>query len=242
MTQFTQLVDGLTTLGYEIGPGQLRLFEMYRDELLRWNQYTNLTSITDPSGIETRHFLDSLTILQVFEKDAVRNSHMRVLDIGAGAGFPGIPLKLILTDINLVLLEATGKKAAFLRNVVERLGLTRTTVVNDRAEVLAHVPSHRESYDLVVARAVAPLASLAELCLPFVTVGGMFVAPKKGAIVDEIAEARNAISRVGGADVHLVEVRLPQLADERTLVCIRKVSHSPDRYPRRSGIPLKRPL
>ncbi len=172
----------------------------------------------------------------------MHDSRMRVLDVGAGAGLPGIPLKLILTDIRLVLLEATGKKAAFLRSVVEQLGLTDTTVAHNRAEVLAHVPSHRESYDLVVARAVAPLTILAELCLPFVTMGGMFVAPKKGAIAEEIAGARNAISQVGGADVRLVDVRLPQLADERKLVCIRKVSHSPDRYPRRSGIPLKRPL
>ncbi len=242
MTSLARLVDGLNTLGYAISPEQLAMFEVYRDELLRWNQHTNLTSITDPAEIETRHFLDSLTILQTVDGNTVQRGELKVLDVGAGAGFPGIPLKLILGDASLVLLESTGKKAAFLNHLVDLLGLADTTVVHDRAEVLAHHPAHRECYNLVVARAVAPLAVLTELCLPFTTVGGLFVAPKKGAINTEIAGARNAIRRVGGGDVHLIGVRLPQLADDRTLVCIRKESPSPDRYPRRSGMPLKRPL
>ncbi len=237
-----QLVDGLRSLGYDITSTQLQMFELYRSELLRWNEYSNLTAITDPDQIETRHFLDSITPLQLL--DALNSSDYRltILDVGSGAGFPGIPLKLILPHSRLVMLEATGKKVAFLVHLVDLLHLDDTEVVQERAEVLAHSASHREHYSLVVARAVAPLRTLAEICLPFTSLGGLFVAFKKGDMTQELFEARNAVSRLGGGESRITEVRLPQLPDQRCLVSITKAYPSPNRYPRRIGIPFKRPL
>ncbi len=237
-----QLVDGLRSLGYETSSTQLKMFELYRSELLRWNEYSNLTAITDPDQIETRHFLDSITPLQTLDALNLSDGGLTILDVGSGAGFPGIPLKLILPHARLVMLEATGKKVAFLVHMVNLLHLDDTEVVQERAEVLAHSSSHRERYSLVVARAVAPLRTLAELCLPFTSLGGLFVASKKGDLKQELNEARNAISLLGGGEARSIEVRLPKLPDQRCLVSITKLSPSPNRYPRRSGIPFKRPL
>lgn len=241
MAALPHLVEGLDALGCEISPGQIAMFETYRDELLRWNRGTNLTAITDPVEIEIRHFLDSLTLLKALDvRDTTTD--LNLLDVGAGAGFPGIPLKVILSDARLVLLEATGKKAAFLSHVVRLLGLKDTTVVHGRAEVLAHDVAHRERYDVVVARAVAPLATLAELCLPFATVGGQFVAPKKGDFALETAAAHRAIEVLGGGLVQFIDVQVPHLGDGRTLACVTKIAATPERYPRRTGMPAKRPL
>ncbi len=236
------LVDGLRELGRDISPAQIEMFELYRLELLRWNRYTNLTAITDPAQVELRHFLDSLTVLQALDTISPLESQLKMIDVGTGAGFPGIPLKVMLTDCHLVLLEATGKRVAFLTHIIDLLRLSGSEVVQGRAEDVAHDPTHRESYGLVVARAVAPLATLAELCLPFASMGSLFVALKKGELGEELYAAQNAVKMAGGGDTRVITVRLPQLADDRRLVCIRKVAASPDRLPRRPGIPSKRPL
>lgn len=241
MAALPHLVEGLKALGCDISPGQIALLETYRDELLLWNRGANLTAITDPVEIEIRHFLDSLSVLKALDARDIP-SDLALLDVGTGAGFPGIPLKVILGDARLVLLEATGKKTAFLSHVVSLLGLSDTTVIHGRAEVLARDAAHRERYDVVVARAVAPLATLAELCLPFVAVGGQFVALKKGTITSETAAAHRAIELLGGGHVQFIDVQVPQLADARTLVCVTKVAATPERYPRRPGMPGKRPL
>jgi 16S rRNA (guanine527-N7)-methyltransferase len=238
----TQLVQGLHDMGVELQRSQLDSFEAYRDELMRWNQRVNLTAITDPAEIETRHFLDSLTLLYALQGWRQTGSGLRMIDIGSGAGFPGIPDKLVLPDMRLTLLEATGKKVEFLSHMVALLGLRDIDVVHGRAEEVAHSPNHREAYDIAAARAVASLSTLAEVCLPFVSVGGLFVALKKGGIKAEVEDSRAAITRVGGEEARLLEVPLPQLSDGRYLVCSTKAYPSPLQYPRRTGIPFKRPL
>jgi 16S rRNA (guanine527-N7)-methyltransferase len=238
----TQLTLGLLHLGYEINPYQLEMFELHRAELVRWNERVNLTAIIEPADIETRHFLDSVSVLQVLGAYAPTGAGLRIIDVGSGAGFPGIPLKLMLPDAHLTLLEATGKKVEFLYHIVSTLNLRDTEVAHGRAEDVAHLPACRERFDLAVSRAVATLPTLAELCLPFVTVGGLFVAQKKGDLRDELGHARNALGLLGGTEARLVEVTLPQLQDQRYLVCSSKIAHTPVKYPRRSGMPFKHPL
>lgn len=237
-----RLAEGLEEIRCEVGSAQLTRFHSYQEELTRWNDRMNLTAITDPAEVETRHFLDSVTPLLVLREQTQPGSALSLIDVGSGAGFPGIPLKLVLPEMRVVLLEATGKKAEFLRHMVGVLQLADTEVVQGRAEEVAHDQSFRESFDVAIARAVAPLPSLIEICLPFVRVGGLFVAMKKGDIQAEVQGSRTALSAVGGGELRLIEVPLRQLPDSRFLVCVAKASPSPDRYPRRTGIPFKRPL
>lgn len=237
-----RLAEGLRDMGYEMDPAVVAQFETYREELLHWNERTNLTAITDPLEVEVRHFLDSLTVLQVLAGLLGSGARLRIIDVGSGAGFPGIPLKLMAPEIRLTLLEATGKKVDFLRQVVSRLGLSTTEVVYGRAEEVAHSAGQREAYDVAVARAVAPLATLAEICLPFVNIGGMMIALKKGDLQAELVSAREAVSLTGGSEVRVSAVALPQLPDQRVLVCCTKERSTPLRYPRRPGVPFKHPL
>ncbi len=237
-----QLAAGATRLGYPLTSAQLSLFETYRTELRLWNEHTNLTSITEAAEVETRHFLDSLTVLLALDADEAASPCLRLLDVGSGAGFPCVPLKIVLPQARISLLEATGKKVRFLRHLVTVLGLPEVEVLQGRAEALGRLPPHREAFPLVVSRAVAPLATLVELCLPFCSVGGSFVALKKGDITREIQEACAAISILGGDNPRIINIPPFLLDDNRCLVSIRKTAPTPDRYPRRPGIPAKRPL
>ncbi len=236
-----QLQAGAALLGCELSEAQLALFDRFRAEVLDWNQRINLTSITDHDGIEVRHFLDSLTVLAAIGQQKPGTA-LRILDVGSGAGLPGVPLAIVLPEARVTLLEATGKKVVFLSHLVEVLSLRNTTVLTGRAEDLGQTHSHRESYDIVVARAVAPLAALAELCLPFAALGGRFVALKKGDLASEVATAATAVARLGGTPVRVVAVTLPQLADGRCLVVSDKSRPTPERFPRRPGMPAKHPL
>jgi len=225
-------------LGFQITPAQEQLFAIYAHELILGNRRASLTTITDPGEIRLKHFLDSLTCLWALPPDFPCR---RVLDVGSGAGFPGLPLKIYRPEWEVALLESTGKKVAFLQHVVERLGLRGVQLLNGRAELLGHDPAHRERYDLVVARAVAALAVLAEYCLPFCRVGGLFVAQKKSGIAEEIANAEGAIGALGGVLARLVPVSLPGV-EPRQLVVVEKVKPTPPRFPRRPGMPAKHPL
>lgn len=236
------LLQGLRQLGIELTPGQLDSFETYRAELLEWNQRMNLTSITEPAEMEIRHFLDSLTVLYALPQWRQAGRCVRIIDVGTGAGFPGVPLKLLLPDADMTLLEATGKKTAFLTHLVTTLGLSGVRVVQGRAEDAGHSVEHRERYDVAVARAVAPLPALAEYCLPFVCSGGLFVALKKGDLSAELRASRAAFRILGGGEARLMRVPLEQLADDRYLVCSTKESATPSRYPRRAGMPARHPL
>ena len=225
-------------LGIELTPGQLERFDAYYRELVDWNQRINLTAITDYEEVQLKHFLDSLTIALVWQPARGND----VIDVGTGAGMPGIPLKLAFPDIKLVLLEATAKKVSFLHHIKEKLGLNDVEIIVGRAEEIAHVAQYRERFGLVLSRAVAPLPTLVELTLPFCAIGGSFVAQKKGRVDDEIAQADRAIGLLGGGVREVEEIELDEFADERCLIVIDKISPTPEQYPRRPGMPGKRPL
>jgi 16S rRNA (guanine527-N7)-methyltransferase len=236
-----RLITGAKKLGLPLNREQIRQFEIYCHEMLDWNQRTNLTAITDYEEVQTRHFLDSLTIYSVLETSQSREN-LKVLDVGTGAGFPGIPLKISIPDIKLTLIEATGKKTEFLSYIVSILSLKDVEIVTGRAEELAHMTKYRAGFNIVISRAVASLATLAELTIPFCPTGGTVIAPKKGDVRKEVEQALKAIDILGGSlrEVRLVE--LDELIDDRYLVIIDKVFPTPDKYPRRPGIPEKRPI
>ncbi len=232
---------GTVKLGIPLSENQLEQFETYYHEIVDWNQKVNLTAILDYDEIMIKHFLDSLTLVQGF-KNAVSPAGLSVIDIGTGAGLPGIPLKIALPEIKLTLLEATAKKTEFLKYVVSTLRLNEVEILTARAEEQARLGKYRERFDIVIARAVTQLAALAELTLPFSAVGGRCILPKKGDTAKEIEEARKAIDILGGTIRSIERIDLEGLEDDRHIVIIEKLSPTPDKYPRRSGIPAKRPI
>lgn len=217
----------------------LKEFDVYLDELIEWNKKFNLTAITDPQEIRVKHFEDSLTLSDAYD---FSNKDIAVLDIGTGAGFPGIPLKMVFPNIQLTLLDSVNKKIEFLKHIVEKLSLAGIKIVWARAEDFA--TDNREKYDVVVCRALAPLAVASELCLPFVRTGGVFLAMKGKNSANEIADSKNAISVLGGEMVRVVNVTIGQDPGliERDIIVIRKKNPTPSEYPRKAGIPKKRPL
>jgi 16S rRNA (guanine527-N7)-methyltransferase len=235
-----QMINLLATTaaawGHQLSPTQLDQFDVYAAELLSWNERINLTAIADRPSIITRHFLDSLRCANSWG-----GAPRSLVDIGAGAGFPGLPLKILRPELQLTLVESIAKKAAFLRHMVETLGLTNVNIVVARAEAAGRDPSQRERYDVAVARAVAELRVLAEYCLPLCRIGGRFLAPKGARIEDELQAALPAIALLGGRLVAIEPVALPEL-EPRTLVIIEKISSTPPQYPRAPGVPTKRPL
>jgi 16S rRNA (guanine527-N7)-methyltransferase len=233
-----KLKSGAEKLGIELDSAQLEQFEVYYSELVAWNQKINLTAITGYEEVQLKHFLDALTVTLACKPADGAN----VIDVGTGAGIPGIPLKIVFSDIRLVLLEATVKKVSFLHHITQTLGLNDIEIIVGRAEEIAHVPKYREHFDLVLSRAVAALPTLVELTLPFCALGGSFIAPKKGSVDEEVTGADKAIAALGGKLRAVQKIELEGLADERYLVVIDKVAPTPDKYPRRPGIPGKRPL
>lgn len=237
------LIEGARALGLDLMPEQQAAFQIYYEELVAWNEKFNLTAITDYDGVQTRHFLDSLSCLLIDEvREALSRPGARVVDVGSGAGFPGIPLKLVHPPFRLTLLEATGKKVTFLRHMVERLGLEEVEAIHARAEELGRDPAHREGYDLVLVRAVAEMPVLAEYALPLCKVGGWAVAQKGEAGEREAQASQAAMAALGGELRRVAPVELPHLAGDRCLVVLHKVRPTPPTYPRRPGVPSKRPL
>jgi 16S rRNA (guanine527-N7)-methyltransferase len=227
-----------TLIGVRLKSSQIKAFEEYEHLLLEWNARMNLTAIREPGDIRVKHFLDSLTCLKVM-KDTPSE---RLVDVGTGAGFPGLPLKIICPGMRVTLIESVGKKADFCQRVASALNLEGVEVVQDRAEVSGHAPEHREKYDWAVARAVAALPALAEYLLPFVKIGGRMLAMKGESAVAEAHSAENALYMLGGHLRQVVPVTLPGVADERYLVVVDKTAATPHRYPRRVGLPSKKPL
>jgi 16S rRNA (guanine527-N7)-methyltransferase len=249
------LRQGARTLGLSLSPQQLTRFETYYRELTAWNARFNLTAITGYQEVQRRHFLDSLCCLLAFPQagagDAIPDTvpvqrgglGLRCLDVGSGAGFPGLPLKILLPDLRLTLLESVGKKVTFLQHMARTLQLAEVEIVQGRAEEAGHLAAHRECYDVVLARAVAQLSVLAEYCLPFCRPGGRLIAPKGEGAAQEAQDALGAISLLGGRLVAVKRLALPDLGEnDHHLVVVDKVSRTPERYPRRAGIPAKRPL
>jgi 16S rRNA (guanine527-N7)-methyltransferase len=235
-----KLESGAKKLGLRLTPRQLEQFQVYYREIIDWNRCMNLTAITDYDEVQVKHFLDSLTVVQALKLPLSKET--RLIDVGTGAGIPGIPLKILLPEIELVLLDATKKKASFLEHIIEKLRIKSTGVVVGRAEEVAHRPEYRQQFDLVLSRAVAELSTLVELTLPFCAIGGRFIAQKKGDIEAEVQAARQAIFLLGGELVGVEAVELSEFSDKRQLVVIDKVGETPVQYPRRPGIPTKRPL
>lgn len=230
------LADTAAAWGLPLNADQLRQFARYADELLAWNARTNLTAITDRQGIYVRHFLDSLALARFWGQPPAT-----LADIGAGAGFPGVPLKILHPPLALTLIESVGKKTAFLTHVINVLGLTQTRVVTGRAETLGRDPGERERYDVVTARAVAGLRVLAEYALPLLRVGGLLLAPKGADVAGEVEGARRAMALLGGTIEQIIPIELPGV-EPRILVVARKVAPTDPRYPRAVGIPARRPL
>jgi 16S rRNA (guanine527-N7)-methyltransferase len=213
-------------------------FLLYRRELLAWSTRFNLTGIKDPEEVLTKHFLDSLSLLQAYPNQ----SAIHVLDIGTGAGFPGIPLKIVRPQWHLTLIEATGKKITFLQHIVDTLHLTNVEIIQGRAEDIAHKRAYREHFDLVTARAVAALPALLECCTPFCRTGGLLILPKKGDIDDELMQGKRAANLLGTRLKANVAVTLPTLADGRRLQVWEQYKACPLQYPRSWAALTKNPL
>ena len=236
MKEVAQLAYEL--FGVQLNAKQLAALERYEKELLIWNAKYNLTAIREPPQIRIKHFLDSISSTLALRGSTCR----KIIDVGTGAGFPGIPLKIIMPEIQLTLVDSVEKKIMFCRHIVEALQLKGVQCIKARAEELGRMTQHREQYDWVAARAVAEMPALAELTLPFARLGGRVIAMKGETAEAEVAQAGRALTVLGGELVKIIKVALPGLAEERRLVVVQKTACTPDAYPRRPGIPAKRPL
>jgi 16S rRNA (guanine527-N7)-methyltransferase len=242
----TVLQAGCEELDLTLSPDQLAQFERYYRELVAWNRRFNLTAITDEKDVQIKHFLDCLAGLPLLAEE-LRESlpltrPLSLVDVGAGAGFPGLPLKIAAPALSLSLIDGTGKKIRFLNQMVDALRLTNVTVVQGRAEELGRQAIYRAQYDLVTARAVAPLNTLVEYLLPLVRMGGLVVIYKGGNAPQEFVAARKAIDLLGGESVRLAPVKVPFLAADRFILLVKKVRRTPEQYPRGQGLARKKPL
>ncbi|WP_298821242.1 16S rRNA (guanine(527)-N(7))-methyltransferase RsmG [Chloroflexus sp.] len=230
------LSETVAAWGLSLSEHQLAQFHRYLDELIIWNDRFNLTAVRDRPAMIRRHLLDSLWLARDWYRLPAN-----LIDIGSGAGFPALPIKILYPTLPVTLVEATGKKADFLRYVIDCLGLSGTRVINERIETVGHDPAERERYEVVTARAVAELRVLVEYALPLLQVGGRLLAPKGRDPEAEIAAARPALRLLGGELSYCQPVHIPG-EEPRSLVVISKVAPTPDRFPRRVGIPARRPL
>lgn len=230
------LIQHAAQWGVSLPNTVLAQFRLYAEALLRYNEHTNLTAITDLMGVYVRHFLDSLALAPY-----LGTTEGSLIDLGTGAGFPGVPLKLLYPGLRLCLVDSVGKKTAFLAQLVDLLALTQVRVLTERAEAVGRLPREREQYDLVTARAMAELRVLLEYGLPLLRVGGRMLAPKGADAAGEVAAADQALRHLGGRVDDLVPVQLPGL-EPRSLVVITKIAPTPARYPRPVGVPTRRPL
>ena len=247
-----RLIEYMQQLPVTLSETQAEQFLLYNDLLLEWNSFMNLTAITEPEEVLQKHFADS--ILPVLLPDVqcmadIRGgSPLSVIDIGTGAGFPGIPLKIAFPDLQVTLLDSLNKRVNFLNEVILRLGLTGITAVHGRAEDFAKPGQLRESFDFAVSRAVANMSTLSEYCLPYVKTGGYFVAYKASGFTaadsdtSEYAAATKALKLLGGTAEQVIEYALPESGDPRCLAIIKKTAPTPKKYPRKAGLPAKEPL
>jgi 16S rRNA (guanine527-N7)-methyltransferase len=237
-----ELIAGTVKLGIKLNSRQVEQFDLYYQELIDWNKKINLTAIIDCFSVQVKHFLDSLTITLALPEEEAVKPDFNILDVGTGAGFPGVPLKILFSQPRLVLIEPTKKKTAFLHHIIRKLELENVEVLNARAEEAAHLPLYREQFALVLSRAVALLPTLVELTLPFCQVGGRFIAQKKGEFAQEVDKAKQAIIVLGGKLNQIKKIELDEFTDARYLVIIDKIYPTPSKYPRRPGLPRRRPI
>ena len=228
----------LSELGITLNEAQKRQFLQFYELLVEWNKVMNLTGITEYEEVNEKHFVDSLSIVKAIDMDSVET----VIDIGTGAGFPGIPLKIAFPNLKVVLLDSLNKRILFLNTVIDTLQLTDIQTIHGRAEDFAKQQAYREQFDLCVSRAVANLATLSEYCLPYVRVDGMFIPYKSGEIIEELQQSQNAIHVLGGKVTDVVKFRLPGTEIGRSFVKIKKVQNTAKKYPRKAGLPSKEPI
>lgn len=237
-SKFHILEDGCQAFGVTLTDKQIEQFEKYYELLVEWNKVMNLTGITEFDEVMQKHFVDSMAAAKYAEMEKVNS----LIDVGTGAGFPGIPLKIVYPHIQVTLLDSLNKRIKFLEEVVDNLGLTGIETVHGRAEDAAKKAEYREQFDLSVSRAVANLASLTEYCLPFVKVGGKFVSYKSVSVDEEITQSKKAVYVLGGEIGKVEKFNLPESDMERALVIVEKKRSTPKKYPRKAGMPTKEPL
>lgn len=229
---------GLESLDIACSKEQINQFLKFYEMLIEKNKVMNLTAITEFEDVIEKHFLDSLSLVKCMDL----TQSLRVLDLGTGAGFPGIPLKIAFPELEIVLMDSLNKRVVFLKEVIEELGFSGISAVHGRAEEMAGKREYREQFDLCVSRAVANLSSLSEYCIPFVKVGGSFVSYKSGKVEEEVSQAEKAISVLGGAMVKVEKFTLTGTEASRSLIKIRKKKKTPKGYPRKAGTPSKSPI
>ena len=232
----TILFDETKKNGMELSDKQIAQFNLYYELLTAKNKVMNLTAITEYNDVVKKHFIDSMMISRVLDMKKISS----LCDVGTGAGFPGIPLKIVYPHLQLTLVDSVGKRVNFLSEVVEKLGLEDVEAIHSRTEDLAHNSKYREKYDLVTARAVASMNVLSEYCIPYAKIGGYFAAYKSGNIEEEIENAKNAVKTLGGKIEKTDMFELYEMG--RSIVLIRKVNSTPKIYPRKAGTPSKNPL
>lgn len=217
---------------------QLQQLERYYELLIEWNEKMNLTGITERDAVYEKHFYDSISLAFFVNMNEKRN----IADIGSGAGFPSIPLKIIFPHLKVLIVDSLNKRITFLKHLADQLGLKDVNCVHGRAEDIARQPQYRDHYELVTARAVARLAVLNEFCLPFVAPGGTFASMKGSALLDELQEAKFSLDELKGRVTAQHQFKLPNELSERHIVCIEKLAATPKKYPRQAGTPIKQPL
>ena len=233
-----QFKKDLMALGIELTENQIEQFITYYEMLVEWNEFMNLTAITEYDEVMKKHFIDSISLIKAYDV----SKEATVIDVGTGAGFPGLALKIAYPNLKVTLLDSLNKRIQFLNAVIEKLGLEGVETVHGRAEDFAKPDKLREKYDLCVSRAVANLSTLSEYCLPFVKVGGKFISYKSEKIAEEMVAAKNAIGLLGGKVENQVEFTLPDSDIYRNLFVIKKVKETPKKFPRKAGLPSREPL
>ena len=241
-SRLTQFHKDLAEWGITLTEKQDEQFLKFYELLVEWNSFMNLTAITEFDEVMKKHFLDSLSFVHYLKKYDFDEQEFTMIDVGTGAGFPGIPLAILFPLAQFTLMDSLNKRIKFLNEVIEQLGLTNVETVHSRAEDLARNPKYRDAYDYSVSRAVANLSTLSEYCLPFVKVCGKFVSYKSERLSEELALADNAITILGGTVKDQIDFQLPESDIYRNLLVIEKTKLTPKKYPRKAGLPAKEPL
>lgn len=234
-----QLQNEISSMEIVLTQEQLEQFYKYYEILIEWNNNINLTAITQMEDVVTKHFVDSLSLIKVISQ--LQNKEYSLIDVGTGAGFPGIPLKIVFPKLRITLLDSLNKRIKFLNEVINLLGLSDIEAIHGRAEDFGHNNVSRETFDISVSRAVANISTLSEYCLPFVRPGGYFISYKAGNIEEELKAGKGAIKKLSSEIEEIVSFQLPN-ADERTFIKIRKIGKLNNKYPRKAGLPSREPL